>query len=512
MQRPSHELVHLPVHIRAASTSTAEDKVVSFEEVPGPSDPRFLEQLQEIDQLTLYRNLYKDYGSPVAKYMGGGGQYEVALFDPDDIRQVYAKEGRYPNTITAEVWALRKYFMQRGEALNSQVVMGFQQGGEEWRKARDKIGTGLMVKEAAKYLPLINDAAKHAVSFAPKYSEDIAQWLTRAAFDMFTSVAIGVNPKSCDPHSDSPLTGMIDYGEQGFKNAVELWWMTWLTEEEQAAKYKLVEDNFDEVTRITDDFLEAFVSDENGPDCWFKHLKYERGIAQTEIAAIMPSLLAAGIGECRSAYTCSKVSRFCASPGTTSGVMQWNVMNLANHPEKQQILREEIQSVLKGEPFSKEADLPYLKAWIRESHRFTPPGGMMTMRKLDVDLTTPSGYFIPAGTRIVITPYPSFFDEAKVEKPDEFQPERFLPQSVAERKEAGGSVIDSGISKHPFSMGPRACLGRRAAELEIQALLVNLVSNYEIIATPLFQDYRMILETTAFPKPFPKVSLKPVAP
>ena len=185
-------------------------------------------------------------------------------------------------------------------------------------------------------------------------------------------------------------------------------------------------------------------------------------------------------------------------------------MNLANYPEKQQILREEVQSVLKGGPFTKEADLPYLKAWIRESHRFTPPGGLLTMRTLDVDLTTPSGYFIPAGTRIVINPYPAVMDETKVESPDEFQPERFLPENVSLRKEAGSSVIDNGISKHPFSMGPRACLGRRAAELEIQALLSHLVSNFEIVATPLFQDYRRVLETTACPKPFPKVSLKPV--
>lgn len=186
-------------------------------------------------------------------------------------------------------------------------------------------------------------------------------------------------------------------------------------------------------------------------------------------------------------------------------------MNLANHPEKQQILRDEVKTVLNGEPFSKEADLPYLKAFIRESHRFTPPGGLMTMRKLDVDITTPSGYFIPAGTRLVITPYPSFRDEAKVDHADTFMPERFLPENVAARKANGGSVIDSGISKHPFSMGPRACLGRRAAELEIQALLVNLVSAYDIVATPLFQDYRLVLETVGFPKPFPVVSLSPIA-
>ena len=298
--RPNQNTIRVP----ARAASTAEDHVVPFEEIPGPRDPRFLEQLQEIDQLKLYRNLYKDYASPVAKYVGGGGQYEVVLFDADDIRKVYAKEGKYPTTITMEMWALRKYFTQRGEALNSQVVKGFQQGGEEWRKARDTIGTGLMVKEAAKYLPLINDAAKHAVRFAPGYADDIALWLTRAAFDMFTSVAIGVNPKSCDPNSESPLTGMIEYGESGLRNGIELWWMTWLTEEEQAAKYKLVEQNYDKVISITDEFLEKFVSDENGPDCWFKHLKYERGIAQSEIAAIMPSFLAAGIGECTTEATC----------------------------------------------------------------------------------------------------------------------------------------------------------------------------------------------------------------
>merc|ERR1711860_290492 len=72
-------------------------------------------------------------------------------------------------------------------------------------------------------------------------------------------------------------------------------------------------------------------------------------------------------------------------------------------------------------------------------------------------------------------------DKDFVENCNEFLPERFLAENVEKRKGCPiASTLDHRTTKDPFGLGKRVCLGKRAAQLEIKCLLVNVFTQYRI--------------------------------
>ncbi len=78
-----------------------------------------------------------------------------------------------------------------------------------------------------------------------------------------------------------------------------------------------------------------------------------------------------------------------AGVDTTTHVLMWIVLHLAQHPEKQRKLREELLKVLGPDgdvtPHSL-VSLKYLDACVRESHRLTPPTiGKNSISRIQLD-------------------------------------------------------------------------------------------------------------------------------
>lgn len=70
------------------------------------------------------------------------------------------------------------------------------------------------------------------------------------------------------------------------------------------------------------------------------------------------------------------------------------------------------------------------------------------------------------------------YDENHFKKPNEFMPERWLkpntPDACPEAK------TSNPFAYIPFGFGPRACVGKRFAEMEICVLMTRLLSKYRI--------------------------------
>jgi cytochrome P450 len=96
--------------------------------------------------------------------------------------------------------------------------------------------------------------------------------------------------------------------------------------------------------------------------------------------------------------------------------------------------------------------LPYLKAVFEESMRIYPsaPGGMP--RTLQGD-TIIDGVVISAGTNVSVANYVSNHSEMNYKDPDKFVPQRWLGLE--------GYEEDKLTTFHPFSLGPKNCIGRR---------------------------------------------------
>jgi cytochrome P450 family 12 len=163
----------------------------------------------------------------------------------------------------------------------------------------------------------------------------------------------------------------------------------------------------------------------------------------------------------------------------TTGNMAGSLLYyIANNPEKQDKLREEVMSVLpdKTSPVTQDVlnQTRYAKACIKESLRLFPIA-IGNLRTMQTDVCI-EGYRIPAGFDVIachslITNKPTQFS-----RPQDYVPERWL---------RGNTEFPSAKEAHPFAympfgFGPRTCIGRRFAEMELETLLLTVIRNFRI--------------------------------
>lgn len=162
---------------------------------------------------------------------------------------------------------------------------------------------------------------------------------------------------------------------------------------------------------------------------------------------------------------------FLAAADTTSHSTQWALHLLAQNPECQRRLRQEIDSVApNGQHVTMTtlSQLPYARAIVKEALRLYPVAPFLT-RILTKDLVL-GGYNIPSGKLVLMSQYTMGRDAKYFRNPTEFLPERWLNQ-------------DETISAHvclPFGLGSRGCIGRRFAEAQMHLLLAKVVQKFDL--------------------------------
>ena len=108
-------------------------------------------------------------------------------------------------------------------------------------------------------------------------------------------------------------------------------------------------------------------------------------------------------------------------------------------------LEDELDRVLGGRTpgFEDLGSLAYTEMVFKESMRLMPP--VWGLSRLVAEEDEVGGYRVPAGSRVVISQYVTHRHPDFWEKPDQFSPERFGPDSSAGRPK---------YSYFPFSGGP----------------------------------------------------------
>uniref|UniRef100_A0A8D0G8C5 Cytochrome P450 3A n=1 Tax=Sphenodon punctatus TaxID=8508 RepID=A0A8D0G8C5_SPHPU len=110
----------------------------------------------------------------------------------------------------------------------------------------------------------------------------------------------------------------------------------------------------------------------------------------------------------------------------TSNSLSYIAYNLAIHPDVQQKLQEEVDSILPNKaPLTYDAlmQMEYLDMIINETQRLYPLGGRIErVCKQDVEI---NGVNIPKGTVVMIPPYNLHRDPEYWPEPEEFRPERY---------------------------------------------------------------------------------------
>jgi cytochrome P450 len=160
---------------------------------------------------------------------------------------------------------------------------------------------------------------------------------------------------------------------------------------------------------------------------------------------------------------------------TTATALTWTWYLLSQHPLIEDRLHAELDQVLSGQPPSVEhlPRLPYTRMILEETLRLYPPTFSLSRRALVDDEI--GGYALPAKSTILLCPYTTHRHPAFWEDPDEFKPERFLPERAAGRPH---------FAYFPFGGGPRQCIGNQFALMEAQLILATVAQRYRLRLAP----------------------------
>jgi cytochrome P450 len=157
---------------------------------------------------------------------------------------------------------------------------------------------------------------------------------------------------------------------------------------------------------------------------------------------------------------------------TTAKALAWTLYLLDREDAVLERVLAEIETGLgDGDPDAGSVErLPYLWAVIQEAMRLYPPIWLMSRMAEAAD--TIGGYRIAAGTLVVFSPYLLHRRPDLWPDPEVFRPERFLETSQDLPVPEFGYL--------PFSGGPRHCVGKAFARLEMRIVLPMILRRFAV--------------------------------
>jgi cytochrome P450 len=161
---------------------------------------------------------------------------------------------------------------------------------------------------------------------------------------------------------------------------------------------------------------------------------------------------------------------FWAGYDTTASTGGWMLHHLADRPDWQDRLRREAEKILGDREMSVEDQESLVEhGWfLKEIERLCP--AVLFFPRRTVDEIEIKGKRVPKGTLVMWSPYLTHmtaFDDV-----DQFDPERFSP--------ARGEKQAKPQHLFGFGAGPRICLGKAFAQLQLRVLLTTVLKRYRI--------------------------------
>ncbi|KAG7588415.1 Cytochrome P450 [Arabidopsis suecica] len=158
-----------------------------------------------------------------------------------------------------------------------------------------------------------------------------------------------------------------------------------------------------------------------------------------------------------------------AGRDTTSSALTWFFWLLSKHPQVMAKIRHEINT--KYDPADLEK-LVYLHAALSESMRLYPPLPFNHKAPAKPDVL-PSGHKVEPESKIVICIYAlGRMRSVWGEDASDFKPERWISDNGSLRHEPSYKYV-------AFNSGPRTCLGKHLALLQMKIVALEIIKNYD---------------------------------
>lgn len=161
-----------------------------------------------------------------------------------------------------------------------------------------------------------------------------------------------------------------------------------------------------------------------------------------------------------------------AGSETTSASLTWALHLFTLYPDALQRATSEVRGQFDGRRnllgyADCRTTLPFLESFVYETFRYAPitSGFMPRTSPRGLEL---QGHYIPAGTRIAFNLLALNMRQDVWDKAEQFIPDRFV-----DNEEGRKNVF-------AFSYGPRSCIGRNLAWMEIMTILANVLLQYDL--------------------------------
>jgi cytochrome P450 len=156
---------------------------------------------------------------------------------------------------------------------------------------------------------------------------------------------------------------------------------------------------------------------------------------------------------------------------TSANALAWTFYLLDQNPAARDRLERELDETLAGAAPSADrlARLPYLGAVVSEALRLYPPVWLLVRESVAPFTLGRDEY--PAGLQVLASPYVVHHDGRWFDAPEAFLPERWLDGRTDKLRP---------FAYLPFGGGPRLCIGRPFALLEVSLVLATVLSRWRI--------------------------------
>ena len=154
---------------------------------------------------------------------------------------------------------------------------------------------------------------------------------------------------------------------------------------------------------------------------------------------------------------------------TTATALTFTWLLLAQHPDVERRLADELEAVLDGDgaTFADVPELEYTEAVLREAMRLYPP--VPSIPRETTEALTLGGYALPEGATVAPMQWTIHRDDRFWDDPLTFSPDRFTGDGEDDRP---------AFAYFPFGGGPRRCIGQQFALVEGTLILATLARRY----------------------------------
>jgi cytochrome P450 len=346
----------------------------------------------------------------------------------------------------------------------------FTSNGEDWAKQRQLMEPAFEQTRMDHAFPLMRDAAFALLERLRAYPADgpcdVEAEMTHFTADVIFRTIFS-RPLAADD-ADRIFRAFAAFQRAGPKatmaNYRPRWWQ------------RLVGDRYQRETALAAGEIRELLRKQVAP----RHAAFHAGQAGAEVDILGSLLAAREPGSGRALEVEELVNEiavlYLAGHETSASAQAWALHFLAHDEAIQQRVRAEIDTVLAGAStveLEQLRDLDLVRRVFRETLRLYPPLSFLVREAMgDTCLRDKT---VHAGATIVVSPWLIHRHRLYWDRPDEFDPDRFLTE--AGRASARTAFL-------PFSIGPRVCVGAGFALQEAALVLTLVLREFSVAPLP----------------------------